>query len=488
MHLLTRAIGRALRTPQAPALIAAEATLSWSETIDSAARIATLLQRSGVRPGQVVAISGEFSPIMQAVLILATWYRAAVSCTVTGQVLENPPFTLDWVISPHHPPASERSGVIVLDAEALTRLAGVDPAPAPEAYASADEVCRLVFSSGTTGSPKAIPFSIARLTERIRSARERWMPATPFMALLGIATVSGFQTFAEALRSGEPYLVAGTSAQNVQLLAAHRVRAIKGSPVQLAGLAAELERTGAQLPHLQVIESAGSMLPNRLRDTLRRLTKARVVNLYGSSEVGTVAIGEPGDSVSGLAGRVVDDVEVQVVRATGEVLPEGEEGAIRVRRAGQPDGYFRDPVASRGAFHDGWFLPGDIGFLRGGELYVRGRTSEVINAAGVKVVPSALEQSLLQVTGVDDIAVFSHADALGVERVTALFVGTPDLRNPAWQARLRAELGDAAPARCIRVARIPRNENGKILRGELAAQVSAEDESADGPQAGASEH
>jgi len=92
---------------------------------------------------------------------------------------------------------------------------------------------------------RGIPlFASLRLQDRVRSAKQRWMPETPFMALPGVSTVSGFQTFAESLRSGSPYLVPGSAAQNLALISAHGVRAIKASPVQLSALAQQLEQPG----------------------------------------------------------------------------------------------------------------------------------------------------------------------------------------------------------------------------------------------------
>lgn len=471
MQIVEAAIRRARSTPDAPAVVSAEATLSWQELIDTVARFATLFGQQGVRPGQIVAVSGEFSPIVQTALIVATWYRAAISCTVTGSLLARPPFAIDWVISPTPAVVEHSAGGILLDGPALARVGLLPPQAAPQPFPSTESLCRLAFSSGTTGRPKAVPFTISRLSHRIRQAREQWMPQTPFMSVLGLNAASGFLTFAECLRSGMPYLVPGTSAQNVALLRDHGVRVVKASPAQLSGIAAELTASGVRLPELRVIESAGSFLPEGLSARLRDLTDARLVNLYGSCEAGTVVIGDPATATSGLVGDIVEGVEMQAVDERGRPLPEGADGIIRLRRPGQMEGYFHDPGSTRAVFVDGWFYPGDYGSIRSGMLSVRGRVGDIINAAGVKVLPSEVEQTLLGFDGIGDVAVFGERDELGVERIAAAFTGELDAETEGWAGRARALLGEAAPRRYVRVAEIPRNDNGKILRDELARRA-----------------
>lgn len=473
MQILKAAIARAQRTPNAPAMVAAEATLTWHEYIDTAARIAVLFERAGVRPGQVVAISAEFSPIMQTVLIAATWYRAAISCIAAGRVLEAPPFPIEWIVTPDRATAARHPNAIVLDQAGLAALASLTPVTQPVAYPNDEAVCHLVLSSGTTGRPKAIPFTLARVTSRLRTAREVWLTRRPFMSLLSVSAISGFVTFTESLRSGAPFRIPGDAAANAARLSADGVRALTASPVQLAGLADELSRTGLTLPDLEWIVSVGSTLPNRLRNRVTELTGAHVVSVYGSSEVGGVALGDPPNSDTSLAGRVLDGVEVQIVDADGQELADGRTGTIRVRGAGQPTEYFRDQTTSREAFVDGWFLPGDLGYLRDGELYVQGRASELLNAAGAKLIPSEIEQALIALTGVDDAAIVAETDELGITRVLAAYVGGPDLSTPEWAESLRTFIGDGAPSRVVRVAQIPRNENGKIKRQALAALLAS---------------
>lgn len=470
LPFLRATLQRAVTKPDELAIAHPSASLNWAEYVDTSSRIAQLFAQHGVQPAQVVAATG-FSAVMQTVLIAATWMRAAIPCAPSPAFLSNPTFELDWVVTPVRLPDVAANRQIIIDQRALQSLGRYSANTTPEPWPDVDAVCRLVFSSGTTGRPKAIPFTIRRLGERTRSAHTRWMPEKPFMSLLGVGTVSGFQTFAESLRSGDPYLIGDTAEESLTMLRRYGVRALKSSPAQLAALAPLLEREPNQLPELRIIQSAGSMLPNKLRARLEAATGAAIVNLYGSSEVGTVAIGTPGDSETGLAGTIVDDVDIEIVDDNGQQVAEGMLGNIRVKRAGQPEEYFRDAEATARAFFDGWFMPGDLGMIQGGELYVRGRSSELINAAGVKVSPSDVEQTLLGHPGITDVAVFARSGDTGVMQIEAAIVCDGEIDAVALDAYARKHFGEAAPARYLPVTSIPRNETGKILRELLPSST-----------------
>ncbi|MGV1033847.1 MAG: class I adenylate-forming enzyme family protein [Microbacteriaceae bacterium] len=447
--------------PDDPAVVSVNTILSWGELTDTAARLATLFERRGVQPGHIVAFEG-FSQILQAVLTMAVWYRAAIACAPPTNFVNQPPFAIDWVLTPQ--PLAGVAGQIVLDTDQFQQL-GSFPVATPVRYASPSELCRLMFSSGTTGQQKAIPFSVELLESRIASARTDWMPPRPFVSLLGIRTISGFQTFAEAMSSGEPYFIAETAADALQILQHWRIRSMKGSPTQLAVLAESLATI--KLPELVTIQSTGASMPNQLRERLHELTGAAVVNVYGSSEVGAVAIGRPSDSDTGYAGEIVPGIDVEIVDDTGTALAEGQTGRLRVRRAHQPDGYFADEYASADSFVDGWFFPGDLAQRRGSHLFVFGRESEVMNAGGAKVLPSEVERVLLRYPGVEDAAAFTAPDQFGNERIHVAIVATQSLDMKALAAFVAPQIEHAAPSSYHQVEQIPRNPNGKIVRAEL---------------------
>ena len=138
-------------------------------------------------------------------------------------------------------------------------------------------------------------------------------------------------------------------------------------------------------------------------------------------------------------------------------------------RATRPvSGYLNDPIATAEQFRDGWFYPGDLGAVTAdGLLILSGRASEVINAGGVKVAPSVIEQALDERREVAEAAAFGAPDADGIVRIWAAVVANEPLDLAALAAHLKGRLGESAP-RLFQVSSLPRTGNGKVLRGVLA--------------------
>lgn len=470
-HPYSPVVTWATTRPTELAIVASGTELTWAEANDTAVRLAHRLREHGVQSGDMVAVA--LPALLETLVILALLHEGAISCTLpsTGGTENHAPDTFDWLITvPSTMPEMGRR-TIVIDDVWFGEVARASARPDPRGFASGDDLCRIVFSSGTTGAPKGVPFTVDTIGYRTRSARQYWMPLRPFMCLLPVNTVSGFQTFYASVSVGDCYRAPGSAADNLRMLADHQVRSIKASPMQLSELLTEAHRVGTTLPHLSIIQSAGSPLPTGLARGLEQHFDAEVVNLYGSSESGTVAIRRGGGGDAQIAGTIVDDVEVQIVDENDKVLPDGEVGLVRITRPHQPIGYVNDDEASRAAFRDGWFYPGDRGSVRDGTLTLHGRASELINAAGVKIDPARIEAQALMFSGIDDAAGCSVPGAHGVESFALAFIGDPDVDIAALSASLRAAFGESAPSLFVRVAEIPRTATGKVVRRELSAQL-----------------
>ena len=305
---------------------------------------------------------------------------------------------------------------------------------------------------------------------RAEAANDLIFGSAAFLCTLDLGSASGFHTLLGAFMTGSPYLIPGTPDVNVSLITRHRVSAIKASPVQIQLLLDAALRVGVTLSSLEVINSAGSVVPLSLRNAVRGQTKARLVNLFGSSEVGRAAEHILDDNDVSFAGVVVAGTDLEIVDEQDAPLALGQPGRVRYRRAHQALEYFNNPGATAAAFKDGWFYTGDIGRLEeGGRLYLVGRTSDVINAGGVKVNPAEADQVALAVTGVADAAGFAHVSDEGVTEFGMALVLDDGADVNAVIAELRRQLGSLAPTVLFTVPAISRNAAGKIVRSEVAA-------------------
>ena len=341
----------------------------------------------------------------------------------------------------------------------------------PLRYESDESICRIVFSSGTTGIPKPVAFSVDMIERRTPIATGFWMNTLPFMSLLDIGTISGFTTFYSSVMNGHTYLVPGTPTHNLEQINKHKVTSIKASPSQIAELAREINLSGIETPTLEIIQSVGSILPSQVAKAARKATGAKIYNVYGSTETGVVTIRSEDSDDPFDAGKIVEGARLQIVDTFDNPLSIGEVGVIRYQRAFQANGYFRDPDASTLAFKDGWFYPGDIGSLSAdGQLRLAGRSSEIINAGGVKIDPAKVDEAALEVTGVQDVAGFGCEDEMGVTQFVIAVVPGIDFNADRLIEKLQLEFGSARPSTILTVDEIPRNVMGKPLRSQLASQ------------------
>jgi acyl-coenzyme A synthetase/AMP-(fatty) acid ligase len=135
--------------------------------------------------------------------------------------------------------------------------------------------------------------------------------------------------------------------------------------------------------------------------------------------------------------------------------------------------YYRDPAATAEALRDGFFYPGDRGFVSSaGELFIVGRMDDVINIGGVKVDPNELERIAVGTEGVVDAAVFAHEGTDGRPSLAMALVTTTAHAMKSVDERIRAQSIATVPAVYFRVMELPRNEMGKLKRDNLADYVN----------------
>ena len=194
---------------------------------------------------------------------------------------------------------------------------------------------------------------------------------------------------------------------------------------------------------------------------------ARIYNAYGSTELGFVAVNEIlKDSERG--GIISPDVKLEIVDTDGVILPRGEVGFVRYSKQDMPKKYFNSEEATNEFFKDGFFYPGDLGFINElGNLRLAGRANDVINLGGVKIRPESVEEIALRVPGVTDAAAFPLIDSKGVRRLALAYVAEPGFDLQVLEDSCQKELRAISVAKFVEVEIIPRNENGKIPRSKL---------------------
>ena len=446
--------------------------MSFLELFEFSQRVAHALRRRGIRPGDVVIT--DLAEELNLVFIEALFHEATISGTYLGPLDASNEFGVDWLIA-HEPSRTfPRERTIVVDDDFMNDVAALSATIEPRTYAGMDSVVRLVFSSGTTGTPVAIPYSIDIAEGRSRLADERSNLPRPFMSLVKLAGSIGFRTAYACVASGETYLSPGRVDDNVTLLKENYVAGIQGSPIQLAELVEFLRASGDVLPDVVAVQSVGSALSPQLAAVLRDFFNAPVSVAYGSTEGGFIALRDDVDDDFDDVGRPFPDFDVEIVDGEGHRLSVGETGELRYRGPYTAESYFREELTGRRLRRDGWIYPGDLARRTiDGHLVLMGRTTEVINAGGVKLNPSAIDDFVRRVEGVLDAASFPFEAGLGVDGYAVALVTIDGFDVSSLTGPLTLEFEGCAPRYLVRVNTIRRNAAGKVLRGDMARDLRA---------------
>ena len=244
---------------------------------------------------------------------------------------------------------------------------------------------------------------------------------------------------------------------------------------------AQLMRTPPRVPvSLRFVQSAGSPLPDSIREGLERLLQIPVFNDYGMTEACAIATNAflPDGHDRNSLGRS-RGMQIRIMHSSGESLQAGEEGEIVVRGPAVFRGYEHDTEANSKAFYDGWFRTGDAGRLdEDGNLFVTGRLKEMINRGGEKILPAEVENVVASHPAVLEAAAFGIPHPTLGEDVACAVVLREGSEGLVTAHELRRYAVERLPIfkapRSIRfVDHIPRGELSKPQRWLLAEQLMA---------------
>ncbi len=428
----------------------------------------------GVRPGDRVAIDSKIGDFPFLAVALALARIGALSFHPSA-----PDERIDAVIaSPARGPDGRAPRLNVDAGWFVTPPRGPRPPPL-QSHQDGANVFRIFQTSGTTGTPKLVAMSHDLIARRVASRIESLTLPKPLRTMSKIRTVAsyGFLTCLRTLWEGGTIVEAPRRGDDADALAdaiaRQRVTNFVVPPGVLGPMILAMREGLGPFPSLDVVEVSGSRLTDQLAQLAIERISANLVSLYGSTETGVVSVAPVRDVMGrpGAVGRIVPGVEVQAVDDAGALSPPEAEGILRFRGEMCVTSY-ADETGQSPAFRDGWFHSRDVGRVASdGMLVLGGRLDERINVGGVKVAPETLEQRVLELPDILDVAAFAYPTSLGVDRVGIAIVVRKSFDFDKFKAQCTKNLGVFAPGIVLRVDTIPRNEVGKTSRARLAALV-----------------
>jgi acyl-coenzyme A synthetase/AMP-(fatty) acid ligase len=432
----------------------------------------------GFQRGQVVGVLIG-NKILHVVLSLALARIGVVTVSCRGRSL---PKELGAVAAMTETtgPFTNVDRVIVVD-RSWTRGNGT-PLDEARFLTSGDELCRIILTSGSTGVPKGVAFSHRKMSEknaRLDYTRlDRWSRSARLFCDLGLSSSLGFYYVLYMLsRGGTIMLMGENQLATLQALNLFEIENMATSPYGLAEYLKFYESQPTFRCGFDHILVAGGALTKQLAARAWARMTPNLITTYGAAETGAVASGDARvtTEVPGAVGFILPEAEAEIVDSADRLLPRGKEGIVRVRTAQAADCYFGDPETSARHFRNGWFYPGDIGYLRDDNLLVvGGRQETLLNIGGDKVNPEIVEEVVASFPAIADCAVINIANELGIEEIHALIVARAVFDESALRKHCAAKLQRAfVPVRFIAVEKIPRNDMAKIERGKLMQLASA---------------
>jgi acyl-coenzyme A synthetase/AMP-(fatty) acid ligase len=460
----------ALNHPEEIGYVAESAELTYSQLLGLVQSIAQTMRDAGIIPGQLVA-STVHNDLAWPVAL--AFFHEGVVGTHLGNGSLRPGKEVEWELTDSTNPRPNGSGNIVVLAQKIADPPTATSSIQPHPMTSMDDLAWISYTSGTTGSPKAVGFTIAELHHT--PIRAEWEPSAenPQMSFYGIASSVGLKQAMLALSNKFPVILLSPLSKKIaDVVPRFGVEILAGSPIQLTmtyqefqskGLAPltgiKVVRTGGSSPNPRVVQSIATLFPN-----------ARYFSTYASTEVGVISRVELGPNANPFKlGKPFPHITVQAVGPDSEPVEPGVVGRLRFKTDRPPKRYLYNTGSSVEAIEGDWFYSGDLGSVdETGEITLAGRKDDVVNLGGEKISLAKVDAFAMTLEGVEDAACFVVQHKTGIPVLAMAFTGPKSTDSDAVGKRLNKEFGFESPRVLVQVSAIPRTDTGKVLRRVLA--------------------
>lgn len=493
----------ASRRPDDCAVQQGPTVVSYAELARRASAVARWLNGAGVGAGDRVALLGEASADYVAAYygtLLAGGAVIALNAAARADDLAN------WIMHGEasalildgaHPEAENLLPRLAPNVRVLIR-GGITPGafyddwatvmaggggPLVTVDAHSGQLAVLMYTSGTTGHPKAVMLSHANLAANTDSIvhylhltrQDSIVCVLPFYYSYGGSVLhTHLATGARIVL--EPNLV--YPHRVVETMVREAVTGFAGVPSTFALLTSRVQLDRYDLSSLRYITQAGGpMSPALIERVCAQVPGAQLFVMYGQTEASARLTYLPplrlGDK-SGSVGIAIPGVEIEVRADNGSRTSADTIGEVWARGDNVMLGYWRDAQATSTTVVDGWLRTGDTGRLDGeGFLYLEGRRSDIIKVGAHRVFPHDIEAIIEALTGVAEVAVVGVDDDILGQVIKACIVAEPDatLNDVTVKAHCRAHLPAYKIPKIVEFhGALPKTSTGKVRRQLLATQ------------------
>lgn len=427
------------------ALIYENQTLSFVQLYHQACAITRVLKERGVKKGDRVLLCFENSPDFYT-FYFGAWQAGAVVVPVNTFLKEH---ELKFIVDDAEPVIicttqerkslfeGARAGIVMPGDIEYHKTKGVCEIPELER----DDVCALLYTSGTTGVPKGVMLSSRAIVTNVLQV------ATRLHRVIGVgerifAALPLFHVFAQNTCVWAPMLMGCT------VILVHKIdrrlilNALQHEPTFFLGVPALygmlcMLKT-APLDSVKYFISGGDALPDKIRSMFALLYRRKIGNGYGLTETAPVVSVDLNayTGPAGNVGRPLIDVTCEVRDEQGQALRQGGVGELWVSGPHIMNGYYHEPALTDQVLVNGFFRTGDLGYCDDrGTIVITGRVKDLIIHKGFNIYPQEIENILLTHANVIGVGVVGVIDEDGGE-IPLAFVQLR-VAQPSIEAELR---------------------------------------------------
>ena len=357
--------------------------------------------------------------------------------------------------------------------------------------ADADDVTIIMFTAGTTGTPKGVMLSHNSFTSYILANVE---PVDMDTAEKNILTVplhhiAGVQAVMAAVYGGRTLVLQRQFDEEgwMKLVQEEKVNRAMMVPTMLKRLMDRPAFKDYDLSSLQVITYGAAPMPLEvIKKAIVEFPNTRFINAFGQTETASTITMLPPDAHDihegdpdyeqkmkrlGSIGKPLPDVEVRIVNEDGNDVALGENGEIVARGDRLMKGYWNREEATKETLRGGWLYTGDLGYWDDeGFIFLSGRAKDFLKRGGEMIAPEEVEQIIMSHPSVDEAAIIGIPDIEWGERVRAIVVRKPGAELTAEEVieHCRPRMaGFKRPEDVVFIDELPRNPMGKVLKRVL---------------------
>jgi long-chain acyl-CoA synthetase len=478
-----------------PALKLDDAVVTYAQLDDGSARVAAMLREKGIEPGDRVGIMLPNVPYFAVVyyaVLRAGGVVVPMNPLLKGRevkfYLEDPGAKLLFAWGDFEDAArqgADEAGaelVLVKPGEFEQLVAGYEP-DTDVAERSGDDTAVLLYTSGTTGTPKGAELTHANLRTNCELSARNLAQATEDDVLLGALPL--FHSFGQTCGLNAAVCVGAClsmiprfdPAKALEIIERDKVTVFQGVPTMYHAMLSSDARESADVSSLRACMSGGAAMPVEVMKAFEETFGCEVLEGYGLSETSPVAsFNHPGtERKPGSIGTPIEGVEMKLVDDEGkDVEGTGEEavGEIAIRGHNIMKGYWNREDATKEVLdEDGWFRSGDMAYRDDdGYFFIVDRKKDMIIRGGYNVYPREIEEVLYEHPAVSEAAVIGVPDESKGEEVGAAVVLNEGEEVDADELRdyVKERVANYKYPRKIWFPdELPKGPTGKILKREI---------------------